>query len=308
MTSLARWREDPQRIAAAEALSRALVPASRAMERCPRNSKCLKAAGHAGWCQTKSKQGGQTQDDLFAAQCSAAPLGQKRSRQAPGAGRVAAMQELGRKREAKQGGKRRAGRLPSDDEEDDDDDDGEDEDGDEEDDWGHSSSGNRRGLTRVDDDDDDGVEYADYGMSSQERKKMRDRGRAPSNWEDDEEDDEGGPSEAAWSGPPAMLADLESIRLKRAVLEKWLLEPFFADLLPGCFVRIGLQIPSTSGPGPSTTLYRAAEVLEVKDLHDISHPPYPFAGKTTSKHLRLVFGEMTAWCAPSPHPLRRSTE
>lgn len=70
------------------------------------------------------------------------------------------------------------------------------------------------------------------------------------------------------------------------MLEKWLLEPFFDALVPGCFIRIGLQIPGKYGD--CSTLYRAAEVVGVQEL---TERPYNFAGKRTTKYLRLEFGD-----------------
>ena len=314
-------------------------------ERCNRNPRCLKAAGHAGWCKTKPGQDDiRSQDDLFAS-----GAGVKRTRRGPGltASRMSAMQELGRKREAKQG-KRRVGRLPSDDEDEEDEDEyvdcGE-EDGD--DDWGGRSRRDRRASARYNDDDGTGtggVEFADYGLSRNERKTLRERGRLSGSGIHDEEDDEQGYSDQSWSGPPAALGDLESIRIRRQVderltgmsehvmqlplqrlklrasaartmrmcdghsgrwglflhdlcanrlplqvLEKWLLEPFFETLVPGCFIRIGLQIPGEHG---TSTLYRVAEVLDVKEQPE---RPYPFAGRSTSKYLRLEFGDSQEW-------------
>ena len=187
-----------------------------------------------------------TQDDIFAS------ASMKLHHQLSGAGRT----DSGRKREAKQQGQRRAGKLPaSDEDEDEDEEDGEEE----EEDWSARAKGGKR---RAKSDDGGGVEYADYGMSRSERKALRERGR-PAVGNDDEDEDEKPErvraSEPKWSGPLAKLPDLERIRLSRGVLEKWLLEPFFAALVPGCFVRIGLQIPGQRADGGTSTLYRAAK-------------------------------------------------
>jgi len=236
-------------------------------ERCSRNPRCNKGAGHAGWCRTKAEhETGRSQDDLFAS-----GAGVKRSRHGTGASKIAAMQELGRKREAKQS-KRRSGRLPSDDE---DDEDYDDDDGDGDDNWGGSTTTRRSSRA-----DEDGVEYTDFGLSRNERKALR-GGRSAAIVDDDDEEEETG-----WSGPPASLTDLESIRLRRQFLEKWLLEPFFKPLVPGCFIRIGLQI---GVPGGSmATLYRVAEVVAVQDR--LEHP-YTFAGQLTCHYLLLDFGD-----------------
>ena len=254
------------------------------MERCPRTARCIKPAGHAGWCRKDGcvKEKKMTQDDLFAS------ASVKLHQQLSGAGRT----DSGRKREAKQQGQRRAGKLPaSDEDEDEDEDDGEEE----EEDWCARAKGGKR---RAKSDDGGGVEYADYGMSRSERKALRERGR-PAVGNDDEDEDEKPErvraSEPKWSGPLAKLPDLERIRLSRGVLEKWLLEPFFAALVPGCFVRIGRQIPGQRADGGTSTLYRAAEVVEVKDMADAAHGSYSFAGKQTRKYLHLEFGCQRSW-------------
>eukprot|EP00967_Tisochrysis_lutea_P006933 scaffold8288_cov30-Tisochrysis_lutea.AAC.3 len=53
---------------------------------------------------------------------------------------------------------------------------------------------------------------------------------------------------------PAKVEELERIRLTRQKLEKWLLEPFFDRVVPGCYVRIGI------GDQGGRPLYRVAEV------------------------------------------------
>jgi RNA polymerase-associated protein RTF1 len=53
---------------------------------------------------------------------------------------------------------------------------------------------------------------------------------------------------------PARVEELERLRLTRQKLEKWLLEPFFDKVVPGCYVRIGI------GQQGSRPLYRVAEV------------------------------------------------
>lgn len=238
---------------------------------CSRSAYCTKGKGHAGWCKTKGgssgKAGGQDQDSLFA---SLSNQGRKQPTRGNGklASRSTGMQELARKREVKRTGRRAV--IDDDDEEDDEDeyDDGEEE----------------------EEEDGDGVEYADYGMSRSERRAMRDRadtqapGAADSSVTGEEED---GESAQRWDsgGGPAPLVDIESLRLKRQTLEKWLLEPFFTRVVRGCVVRIGLQCDGL-------TLYRCAEVTGVKEFEE---HPYLLGQRRTCKRLQLEFGESRMW-------------
>ena len=243
------------------------------MDVCPRNARCLKGAGHAGWCKTRPDGGAgedhQSQDSLFAARAAKRP---KRAASNAASSKATAIQALVRKRGSKHGNRRSGRTLPSDDDDDDDDDDGD-------------------GLEDEDEDEDEDVEYEDHGVSQRERKRTRSGSFA---MEDEDEDeagaDEEGEEAAEDSDPAAPLAELESIRLRRQMLEKWLLEPFFASLVRGCLVRIGLQ--ANVGEGSSSTIYRVAEVVGVKD-----HPdhPYNLGGRQTCTLLHLQFGESKQW-------------
>lgn len=240
------------------------------MAPCERNEKCLKESGHAGWCQTKVKGAtskGASQDELFAARPAE---GGKRSRAAPGAGRVAGMAELAKKRERKQRGEKVAYDEGSEDEELDESE-------------GEGFEGEEGAAAT---EEAGGVEYSDYGMSKAERKAARVGGDAEA--EAAAADDEVDESEAWSTGPEAALTDLESIRLRRSILEKWLLEPFFAKAVRGCVVRIGLQ-GDTAGGG---TLYRVAEVVGVEEFAD---HPYTLGSRKTVKRLQLEFGESKQW-------------
>ena len=264
---------------------------------CPRNPRCIKGAGHAGWCKTvKGEAKDIDQGSLFAAAAKSESVKRSRPARAAGAGasKVQAMQELARKREKKQRGGRRAVVDDDDDEYvDDDDEAGDDDDaGDgDDDDWGGGGGGggSRRSARSAQQHAGDGdVTYEDYGMSRAERRAARTAGRAEP--DDDDDDDEAAATsaaEAAWaSSPAAALSELESIRLKRQVLETWVLEPFFDGLVRRCLVRIGLQIPAVDG-APST-LYRVAEVVDVQE--DAAHP-YMIGPRRTTKYFLLNFGE-----------------
>ena len=234
---------------------------------CQRDPNCTKGNKHAGWCRTKGVSTTATdQDSLYAA------MATKRLQPArKQSGRSAAMAELGARRKS---GKKRTIDESDEDDDDDDDDDEDFEDGD-----GEEEEGN--------------VEYSDFGMSRSERKAMRVGGGGDD--DDSQADASGGGSSdgVTWAtdGPPAPLADLESIRLRRGLLEKWLLEPFFSRVVRGCVVRIGLDAGSADSGGGGT-LYRAAEVVGVEEF---AEHPYMLGARRTCKRLQLHFGETRQW-------------
>ena len=82
----------------------------------------------------------------------------------------------------------------------------------------------------------------------------------------------------------APVAQLERIRLKRDLLEKWVNEPFFERVLPGCFVRIGI------GNKDGRPIYRVAEIVQVKD----NYRPYTINKKLTQKRIELQLGKATS--------------
>ena len=240
---------------------------------CNRNSSCTKGKGHAGWCKTKGDSEAKDQGDLLAMRPS--PRNNKAN------SRAEAMKELAERRKA---GKKRSRLDDYEDEfEDEDEDDEDDEDEDFEEEEEEESDGGGGGSGKV--------EYTDFGMSRKERKAMREKGA-------EVEDANGSSSVAdAWrpswptDGPPARLEDIGAIQLKRAQLEKWLLEPFFKDVVRGCVVRIGLQVPV--GNGAMATIYRLGEVLDATDFPDT--PVYSLGSKRTTKRLLLNFGEAREW-------------
>jgi RNA polymerase-associated protein RTF1 len=89
--------------------------------------------------------------------------------------------------------------------------------------------------------------------------------------EDDEED-----------AAEATLDEIQQIRLSRHKLEKWCHEPFFDELVEGCFVRIGIGTNNES----SQTVYRCAEIVQVEERQ-----PYTFGETKTRKALKLRHGE-----------------
>ncbi|KAG9140368.1 hypothetical protein Leryth_019609 [Lithospermum erythrorhizon] len=76
--------------------------------------------------------------------------------------------------------------------------------------------------------------------------------------------------------------DIKGITIRRSKLAKWFMEPFFDDLIVGCFVRVGIG-RSRSGP-----IYRLCIVRNV----DASDPDkfYKLDNKTTYKYLNVVWG------------------
>lgn len=76
--------------------------------------------------------------------------------------------------------------------------------------------------------------------------------------------------------------DIKEITIRRSKLAKWFMEPFFDELIVGCFVRVGIG-KSRSGP-----IYRLCVIRNV----DASDPDrqYKLDNKTTYKYLNVVWG------------------
>ncbi|XP_047318996.1 protein RTF1 homolog [Impatiens glandulifera] len=76
--------------------------------------------------------------------------------------------------------------------------------------------------------------------------------------------------------------DIKEITIRRSKLEKWFMEPFFDELIAGCFVRVGIA-KSRTGP-----IYRLCLVRNV----DASDPDrqYKLENKLTHKYLNVVWG------------------
>ncbi|XP_057764567.1 protein RTF1 homolog [Salvia miltiorrhiza] len=76
--------------------------------------------------------------------------------------------------------------------------------------------------------------------------------------------------------------DIKEITIRRSKLAKWFMEPFFDELIVGCFVRVGIG-KSRTGP-----IYRLCMVRNV----DATDPDrqYKFDNKTTYKYLNVVWG------------------
>lgn len=76
--------------------------------------------------------------------------------------------------------------------------------------------------------------------------------------------------------------DVKGITIRRSKLAKWFMEPFFEELIVGCFVRVGIG-KSKSGP-----IYRLCIVRNV----DAADPDrqYKLENKMTHKYLNVVWG------------------
>ncbi|XP_043689266.1 protein RTF1 homolog [Telopea speciosissima] len=77
--------------------------------------------------------------------------------------------------------------------------------------------------------------------------------------------------------------DVKNITIRRSKLAKWLMEPFFEELIVGCFVRVGIGM-SRSGK----SIYRLCIVRNV-DATDPNRQ-YKLENKTTYKYLNCVWG------------------
>ncbi|XP_014494987.1 protein RTF1 homolog [Vigna radiata var. radiata] len=80
--------------------------------------------------------------------------------------------------------------------------------------------------------------------------------------------------------------DIKEITVCRSKLAKWFMEPFFEELIAGCFVRVGIG-RSKSGP-----IYRLCLVKNV-DATDCDRQ-YKLENKMTHKYLNLVWGNETS--------------
>lgn len=106
---------------------------------------------------------------------------------------------------------------------------------------------------------------------SDDEESMGDGGMADS-------DDDKTSAESKWP----TYEDVKEITIRRSKLGKWFMEPFFEDLIVGCFVRVGIG-KSKSGP-----IYRLCIVRNV----DASDPDrsYKLDNRITHKYLNVVWG------------------
>lgn len=90
-------------------------------------------------------------------------------------------------------------------------------------------------------------------------------------------DDEGGVGSEGLT-----FEDIKEITIRRSKLAKWFMEPFFEELIVGCFVRVGI------GRSKSGSIYRLCMVRNV----DASEPDkqYNLENKITYKYLNVFWG------------------
>lgn len=82
------------------------------------------------------------------------------------------------------------------------------------------------------------------------------------------------------------LEDVSTITIRRSKLAKWFLEPFFEEIIVGCFVRVGVGVKD------NLSCYRLCQVKNV-DARDPSKQ-YKFENRMTHKWLNLVWGDSEA--------------
>eukprot|EP00250_Pteridium_aquilinum_P027592 c3527_g1_i1 orf=195-2099(+) len=79
------------------------------------------------------------------------------------------------------------------------------------------------------------------------------------------------------------LEDICNVTIRRSKLAKWFLEPFFEEIIVGCFVRVGV------GMKDGVSCYRLCQVKNV-DARD-PNKQYKFENRMTHKWLNLVWGD-----------------
>ncbi|KAF8776507.1 hypothetical protein HU200_003218 [Digitaria exilis] len=117
---------------------------------------------------------------------------------------------------------------------------------------------------------------SDGSNDGDNRGRLNDHGRIADDGRDDEFDES--PSRL----DPLKFEDVKSITLRRSKLVKWFMEPFFDDLMSGCFVRLGIGKTKNGTP-----TYRLCIVRNV----DASDPDrtYKLESYTTCKYLNVVW-------------------
>ncbi|CAN6334256.1 unnamed protein product [Urochloa humidicola] len=117
---------------------------------------------------------------------------------------------------------------------------------------------------------------SDGSNDGDNRGRPNDHGRMADDGRDDEFDES--PSRL----DPLKFDDVKSITLRRSKLVKWFMEPFFEDLMAGCFVRLGIGKTKSGTPR-----YRLCIVRNV----DASDPDrkYRLESYSTCKYLNVVW-------------------
>ncbi|XP_039000834.1 protein RTF1 homolog [Hibiscus syriacus] len=112
---------------------------------------------------------------------------------------------------------------------------------------------------------------------SESRPNSEDEGSTGDDRMADSEDETG-----TWGPDGPTFNDIKEITTRRSKLAKWFMEPFFEELIVGCFVRVGIG-RSKSGP-----IYRLFMVRNV----DATDPDrtYKLENRATYKYLNVVWG------------------
>ncbi|CAL5193885.1 unnamed protein product [Lathyrus oleraceus] len=140
----------------------------------------------------------------------------------------------------------------------------------------------------------EGSKSAGSGLYSQKRRpnsssSSHSGSESRSHSDDEDSDGDGGiidsDDDKIMSEKPS-FEDIQEITIQRSKLAKWLMEPFFEELIVGCLVRVGIG-RSKTGP-----IYRLCVVKNV----DASDPNrlYKLDNKTTYKYLNVVWGNDTS--------------
>ncbi|MCO5593916.1 hypothetical protein L7F22_047935 [Adiantum nelumboides] len=82
------------------------------------------------------------------------------------------------------------------------------------------------------------------------------------------------------------LEDISNVTIRRSKLAKWFLEPFFEDIIVGCFVRVGVGVKD------NVSCYRLCQVKNI-DARD-PNKLYKFENRMTHKWLNLLWGDSEA--------------
>lgn len=135
------------------------------------------------------------------------------------------------------------------------------------------------------DDDDSADEWGGGGGGSKKKKKGGRSGRRDSVVGDDDDEEDGHTSdsdsgEGRSYGVAASLEEVQKVRLSRHRMEVWVHEPFFSDIVIGCFVRIGI------GNGKDgNQVYKCAEIVDVEEGQ-----VYTLGMTKTKKRIKLRHG------------------
>ncbi|PIA50815.1 hypothetical protein AQUCO_01200224v1 [Aquilegia coerulea] len=120
------------------------------------------------------------------------------------------------------------------------------------------------------------AQSSDSSQSENQSSHSRDEGSAG---EDDSDEERSKKDELT-------LEDIQEITIRRSKLAKWFMEPFFEEVIVGCFVRVGI------GKKGNKAYYRLCIVKNV----DATEPnkQYRLENKSTHKYLSVTWGRSEA--------------